>query len=117
MTLQKAVQEDPRRAHIPAAGHPKPGTMAKRNVTGMTSSRLEEPIGKLVALFGCGDQEDFTEYFCDALGTIRDIIEPLAAPRCGSLANRRLSFEASKGLQLTTIILSVWRLTKTVSLN
>ncbi|EHD07322.1 Flavodoxin 1 [Salmonella enterica subsp. enterica serovar Urbana str. R8-2977] len=28
--------------------------------------------GKLVALFGCGDQEDYAEYFCDALGTIRD---------------------------------------------
>ncbi|MGV8577173.1 flavodoxin, partial [Pseudomonas aeruginosa] len=31
--------------------------------------------GKLVALFGCGDQEDYAEYFCDAMGTIRDIIE------------------------------------------
>ena len=35
--------------------------------------------GKLVALFGCGDQEDYAEYFCDALGTIRDIIEPRGA--------------------------------------
>ena len=32
--------------------------------------------GKLVALFGCGDQEDYAEYFCDAMGTVRDIITP-----------------------------------------
>ncbi len=46
--------------------------------------------GKLVALFGCGDQEDYyAEYFCDALGTIRIITR---RHNCGSLANRRLSF-------------------------
>lgn len=39
--------------------------------------------GKLVALFGCGDQEDYAEYFCDALGTIRDIIEPRGATIVG----------------------------------
>ena len=39
--------------------------------------------GKLVALFGCGDQEDYAEYFCDALGTIRDIIEPRGAAIVG----------------------------------
>lgn len=39
--------------------------------------------GKLVALFGCGDREDYAEYFCDALGTIRDIIEPRGATIVG----------------------------------
>ncbi|XPE55271.1 hypothetical protein ACNKHW_03985 [Shigella flexneri] len=37
-----------------------PGITAKRSVTGMTSSPTLEEIdfnGKLVALFGCGDQE------------------------------------------------------------
>ena len=53
--------------------------------------------GKLVALFGCGDQEDYAEYFCDALGTIRDIIEPRLDHR-RSLASGGVSFEASKGL-------------------
>ncbi|XNM47219.1 hypothetical protein ACLK15_03855 [Escherichia coli] len=51
--------------------------------------------GKLVALFGCGDQEDYAEYFCDALGTIRDII----TARCNhrwSLANCGLSFRSIK---------------------
>lgn len=47
--------------------------------------------GKLVALFGCGDQEDYAEYFCDALGTIRDIIEPRGDHR-RSLANGGVSF-------------------------
>ena len=29
---------------------------------------------KLVAIFGCGDQEDYAEYFLDAMGTLRDIV-------------------------------------------
>lgn len=78
-----------------------PGTMAKRNVTGMTSSRLSKRLTltvKLVALFGCGDQEDYAEYFCDALGTIRDIIEPRGATIVGHWPTAGYHFEASKGL-------------------
>ncbi|UMX91287.1 flavodoxin domain-containing protein [Klebsiella pneumoniae] len=48
----------------------------------------EIDCGKLVALFGCGDGK-ITEYFCDALGTIRDIIEPRGAGHRRSLAQRR----------------------------
>lgn len=29
---------------------------------------------KIVAIFGCGDQEDYGEYFCDAMGTIHNIV-------------------------------------------
>jgi len=54
--------------------------------------------GKLVALFGCGDQEDYAEYFCDALGTIRDIIEPRGAAIVGHWPTAGYHFEASKGL-------------------
>ena len=54
--------------------------------------------GKLVALFGCGDQEDYAEYFCDALGTIRDIIEPRGATIVGHWPIAGYHFEASKGL-------------------
>ncbi|HCN8518676.1 TPA: flavodoxin domain-containing protein, partial [Escherichia coli] len=54
--------------------------------------------GKLVALFGCGDQEDYAEYFCDALGTIRDIIEPRGATIVGHWPTAGYHFEASKGL-------------------
>lgn len=72
--------------------------------------------GKLVALFGCGDQEDYAEYFCDALGTIRDIIEP-RAPRLWVTGQLQAIILKPLKVWLTTIILSVWRLTKTVSLN
>ena len=34
---------------------------------------------KLVAIFGCGDQEDYAEYFLDAMGTLRDIVEAKGA--------------------------------------
>ncbi|MBQ0956022.1 flavodoxin FldA [Serratia symbiotica] len=54
--------------------------------------------GKLVALFGCGDQEDYAEYFCDAMGTLRDIIEPLGAAIVGHWPTKGYHFEASKGL-------------------
>lgn len=53
--------------------------------------------GKLVALFGCGDREDYAEYFCDAMGTIRDIIEPRGAAIVGHWPTKGYHFEASKG--------------------
>ncbi|MGK2960245.1 MAG: flavodoxin FldA [Candidatus Malihini olakiniferum] len=54
--------------------------------------------GKLVAMFGCGDQEDYAEYFCDAMGTLRDIIEPRRATIIGNWSTEGYYFEASKGL-------------------
>ncbi|UVK76608.1 MAG: flavodoxin 1 [Sodalis sp. Fle] len=54
--------------------------------------------GKLVALFGCGDQEDYAEYFCDAMGIIRDIIEPKGATLVGYWPVTGYYFEASKSL-------------------
>lgn len=53
---------------------------------------------KLVAIFGCGDQEDYAEYFCDAMGTIKDIIEPRGATIVGNWPTKGYHFEASKGL-------------------
>lgn len=29
---------------------------------------------RVVAIFGCGDQEDYAEYFCDAMGEIANIV-------------------------------------------
>lgn len=55
--------------------------------------------GKLVALFGCGDQEDYAEYFCNAMGTLRDIIEPLGAAIVGYWPTMGYYFEASNGLK------------------
>ncbi|MFB6422049.1 MAG: flavodoxin FldA [Candidatus Malihini olakiniferum] len=54
--------------------------------------------GKSVALFGCGDQEDYAEYFCDAMGALRDIIEPCRAVIVGKWLTKGYYFEASKGL-------------------
>lgn len=53
---------------------------------------------KLVAIFGCGDQEDYAEYFCDAMGTVRDIVEQRGATVVGHWSTEGYSFEASKAL-------------------
>ncbi|WP_457913750.1 flavodoxin FldA [Candidatus Gillettellia adelgis] len=53
---------------------------------------------KRVALFGCGDQEDYAEYFCDAMGTLHDIITPLGATIVGKWPILGYDFETSKGL-------------------
>lgn len=53
---------------------------------------------KRVALFGCGDQEDYADYFCDALGTLRDIVVPRGATLVGYWPTEGYQFEMSKGL-------------------
>ncbi|AFP85855.1 flavodoxin, long chain [secondary endosymbiont of Heteropsylla cubana] len=54
--------------------------------------------GKIVGLFGCGDQEDYAEYFCDALGILWKIIEPKGAKMVGYWPTTGYHFEESKGL-------------------
>lgn len=53
---------------------------------------------KLVAIFGCGDQEDYAEYFLDAMGMIRDIVEARGATVVGNWPATDYHFEASKAL-------------------
>lgn len=53
---------------------------------------------KLVAIFGCGDQEDYAEYFLDAMGTLRDIVEARGAIIMGHWPTEGYTFEASKAL-------------------
>ena len=53
---------------------------------------------KVVAIFGCGDQEDYAEYFLDAMGTLRDIIEPKGAIIVGHWPTAGYNFVASKAL-------------------
>ncbi|WP_107851714.1 flavodoxin FldA [Oceanimonas marisflavi] len=53
---------------------------------------------KLVAIFGCGDQEDYAEYFLDAMGTLKDIIEPRGAIIIGHWPTEGYDFEASRAL-------------------
>ncbi|MGL5672861.1 MAG: flavodoxin FldA [Plesiomonas shigelloides] len=53
---------------------------------------------KLVAIFGCGDQEDYAEYFCDAMGSLRDIVEARGGVIVGHWPTVGYHFEASKAL-------------------
>ncbi len=54
--------------------------------------------GKIVGIFGCGDQEDYAEYFCDAMGTVRDVIEPNGGTIVGHWSTEGYTFEASQAL-------------------
>ncbi|MBY5992065.1 flavodoxin FldA [Ferrimonas balearica] len=53
---------------------------------------------KLVAIFGCGDQEDYAEYFLDAMGQIGDIVRERGAIIVGHTSTEGYDFEASKAL-------------------
>lgn len=53
---------------------------------------------KLVAIFGCGDQEDYADYFCDAIGTVRNIVEPHGAIIVGNWPTEGYTFESSQAL-------------------
>lgn len=76
-----------------------PGTTVKLSVTGTTSSL---PSKTLILMenwlhYSAAATEDYAEYFCDALGTIRDIIEPRGATIVGHWPTAGYHFEASKG--------------------
>ena len=72
--------------------------------------------GKLVALFGCGDQEDYAEYFCDALGTSATSLNRAAQLSLVTGQPRATTSKRQKvWLMMTT--LSVWLSTKIVSRN
>ncbi|NIH16601.1 MAG: flavodoxin FldA [Buchnera aphidicola (Periphyllus lyropictus)] len=53
---------------------------------------------KKIAIFGCGDQEDYGEYFCDAMKIIYKIVISKGAKVIGKWPNKNYSFEASKSL-------------------
>ncbi|MBY5920861.1 flavodoxin FldA [Ferrimonas balearica] len=53
---------------------------------------------KLVAIFGCGDQEDYAEYFLDAMGQIADIVRERGGIIVGHTSTEGYTFEASKAL-------------------
>lgn len=72
--------------------------------------------GKLVALFGCGDQEDYAEYFCDALAPSATSLNRAVQPSLVTGQLRAIISKHQKVWQMTTT-LSVWLSTKTVSRN
>lgn len=51
---------------------------------------------KIVAIFGCGDQEDYADYFLDAMGTLHDIIKTKGAVLVGQWPCEGYHFQASK---------------------
>lgn len=53
---------------------------------------------KHVGLFGCGDQEDYSEYFCDALGTVYNAIKQENINIIGKWPTMGYNFEQSKSL-------------------
>ena len=53
---------------------------------------------KLVAIYGLGDQEDYAEYFCDAMEPLKDIVESKGAIIVGNWSTEGYEFEASKAL-------------------
>lgn len=53
---------------------------------------------KIIALFGCGDQEDYSEYFCDGMGIIYNIIKQKNGVIIGKWPTEGYNFESSKAL-------------------
>ncbi|QCI23837.1 flavodoxin FldA [Buchnera aphidicola (Macrosiphoniella sanborni)] len=53
---------------------------------------------KTIALFGCGDQEDYSEYFCDAIRVIYNIITKNKGHIIGQWPTKGYFFEQSKAL-------------------
>lgn len=53
---------------------------------------------KLVAIYGLGDQEDYAEYFVDAMATLRDIAESKGGIMVGQWPTEGYEFEASRAL-------------------
>ncbi|QNS01988.1 MAG: flavodoxin FldA [Buchnera aphidicola (Pentalonia nigronervosa)] len=55
-------------------------------------------LNKTIALFGCGDQEDYSEYFCDAMGVLYAILKKNGAKIVGKWSTKGYNFEHSKAL-------------------
>lgn len=55
--------------------------------------------GKKVALFGLGDQKNYPENFCDAIGILADFFEERGAKIIGFTASEGYNFESSKALK------------------
>lgn len=54
--------------------------------------------GKIIALYGMGDQEGYTDWFQDALGMLHDAIADHGSNRIGFWPNQGYDFAASKAL-------------------
>jgi flavodoxin I len=59
---------------------------------------------KKVALYGLGDQKNYPENFCDAVGILAQFFEEKGAKIVGSTSPDGYSFESSKALRDNTLI-------------
>ncbi|HZK68227.1 MAG TPA: flavodoxin [Paludibacter sp.] len=55
--------------------------------------------GKKIALFGLGDQKNYPENFCDAVGILRDFFEEKGAVIVGNTSRKGYDFESSRALK------------------
>ena len=55
--------------------------------------------GKKFALFGLGDQKNYPENFCDAIGIMAEIIEGLGGELVGQTSAEGYKFESSRALR------------------
>ena len=55
--------------------------------------------GKKIAVFGLGDQKNYPENFCDAVGILADFFENLGATIIGFTSPEGYTFESSKALK------------------
>ena len=55
--------------------------------------------GRKVALFGLGDQKNYPENFCDAVGILADFFEQRGAKIIGLTSSEGYNFESSKALK------------------
>lgn len=55
-------------------------------------------FGKKVAIFGCGDQEDYSDYFCDAMIVLYKIALNNGANLIGEWSTKGYYFDTSKSL-------------------
>ncbi|WP_115955862.1 flavodoxin FldA [Candidatus Purcelliella pentastirinorum] len=55
-------------------------------------------FNKKIAIFGCGDQEDYTEYFCDAMRIIYNIIKKNNGCIVGNWSIKNYNFKKSRSL-------------------
>ncbi|QJC32157.1 flavodoxin FldA [Enterobacteriaceae endosymbiont of Donacia versicolorea] len=54
---------------------------------------------KIISLFGCGDQEDYGDYFCDAIKIIYDITKKNKAQIIGYWPTKGYNFYSTKSLK------------------
>jgi flavodoxin I len=55
--------------------------------------------GKRIAIFGNGDQKDYSENFCDAIGVMAEILENQKAKIVGFTSSDGYTFERSKAVR------------------